>query len=121
MQPDRTAVFDLDVVYCRGSRGRTTDVESTHRQLSAWLTDRLRSDYTYRLTDVHKVTPRQITAITDTTNTVSGFAGNRRAHPHFVNTHFVKPIYPRLINKRATFNQQLLAVGCMNILCHRPT
>ena len=43
----------LDTRRFGAPRGRTTDVESPHRQLRARFTDRLRSDHTDRFTHVH--------------------------------------------------------------------
>ena len=63
MEAQRALVADLDVAGCRGPRGRTTDVEGTHRQLRAGLADRLRRDHADRLADVDQPAARQIAPV----------------------------------------------------------
>src|SRR5690625_3787081 len=55
VKPYATAMFDLDAIDCRRTRCRTTDVEGTHGQLGARLTDGLRGDNANRFPDIDLV------------------------------------------------------------------
>ena len=58
---------------------RTTDVEGTHGQLGARLTDRLRGNNADSLTNVDRRTTRQITAIAGAAHALRCLADQRRA------------------------------------------
>ena len=79
--PDRWAGMVLnvstpgDVLRLLFEPSRTTDVECTHRELGSRLADRLCGDNADGLTDLNRVTRRQITAVTFYADAASAFAG----------------------------------------------
>src|SRR4051812_4681213 len=74
----------FDRVRSCSSRRSTTDVERTHRQLRAWLTDRLRSDDTHRFAHVDAMSTREIAAVALRANAIASFASDWRTHLHLV-------------------------------------
>ena len=63
VQTDRTGRFHCNAVVRRSTACGTTDMEGTHGQLSARLTDGLRRNNTDSLTDVDPMTARQVTTV----------------------------------------------------------
>ena len=92
-----------------GSRSRTTDVESTHGQLRARLTDGLRSNHADCLTGIHQLAARQVAAITMGAQAVAGFTGNRGAHFDFIHTGMVNQVDQLLVQQSAGFHQRFAA------------
>ena len=92
-----------------GSRGRTTDVESTHGQLRARLTDGLRSNHADCLTGIHQFAARQVAAITMGAQAVAGFTGNRGAHFDFIHTGMVNQVDQLLVQQSACLHQRFAA------------
>src|ERR1700690_3349246 len=78
MKAQRSLVTDLHAPGRRRSRGRTTDVEGTHRQLCSRLTDRLRGDHPDRLADVDQPATRQIASVALRTHAVTRTTADRR-------------------------------------------
>ena len=74
--------------------GGTTDVEGTHGQLRARLTDGLRGDNADRLTNVDAVTTSEIAAVACSTDAVAGVAGDRRTHSHLVDAELFELLDP---------------------------
>ena len=107
--------FHLDIINRRRPRCRTTNVEGTHGQLCARLTDGLRSNNTHSLTGVDLVSTRQVTTVTLGANAIAGLTGNRRAHNHFVNTHSFKALDPFLVDHGAGRNGNFVAARLHNI------
>src|SRR5690606_25012824 len=75
---------------CAGRR--TPDVKGTHRQLRARLTDRLSGNHTDGFTAVDHGATAQIAAVAVGAQTVTRFAGERRANLDFINAEFVDEI-----------------------------
>src|SRR5262249_48107920 len=65
---------------------RTTDVERTHRQLSARLADRLRRDNTDGLADLDRTTGGEIASVTLDAAATTRFAGQHRANTNALYT-----------------------------------
>src|SRR6185436_1543224 len=84
---DRGDVHELDATGGRGfvtrllghARGRTTDVERTHRELRARLADGLGGDDADRLADVHAVTAREVSAVALRADAATRLAGEHGA------------------------------------------
>src|SRR3989475_8653191 len=74
----------FDLVRRGGARGRSSDVEGAHGELGSRLADRLRRDHADRLADVDGGTARKVASIAGGTQAPARVAGERRAHPHFV-------------------------------------
>src|SRR5690606_3510030 len=121
MQAHRTAMLDLDIVYCRRPARGTTDVEGTHGQLGTRFTDGLGSDNTYRFTHVHLVTTGQITTVTLGTDAVTGLTGNRRAHPDFVYTRALNHFDGLLVEQCARRNNGVVLVSRREHITSRHT
>ena len=73
---DRTRCLYMDVVNGGGTRCGTTDMEGTHGQLGAGLTDRLRSDDTDCLADIDDVSTCQVATVTEAAYTERGRTGD---------------------------------------------
>src|SRR3990167_3321965 len=99
VQANSTAVFNLNTVSCRGPACRTTDVEGTHGQLGARLTNRLGRDHTNGFADVDLVTTSQVATVALGANAVAGFAADRRTHDHFVDAVQLDEFNPLLVNQ----------------------
>ena len=80
MEADEALVTDLDAAGSSGSRRGTTDVERTHRQLRARLTDRLRGDDADSLTDADRATACEVASVAARAHAVSRLARDRRTH-----------------------------------------
>jgi hypothetical protein len=91
MEAQRALVANLDAAGRRRARCRATDVERTHRQLRARLTDRLRGDHADRLADVDEAATRQIAAVAVRAHTVARRAGDRRAHLDLIDAFLLEP------------------------------
>src|SRR5690606_17689202 len=81
-----TLVTNLYAVCSRRSACSTTHVEGTHSQLCTWFTNRLSCHDTNRLTRVHLMTTRQVTAVTFRTYTESRRTVYNRTYFNFVDT-----------------------------------
>ena len=81
-----TVGFGFNIAGDGCARSRTPDVEGTHGQLRAGLTDGLRGNHAHGLAHIDQTAAAQIAAIALGTQAVAGFAGQRRAHFHFVHT-----------------------------------
>src|SRR5690606_26961026 len=121
VQTHLTVGLDLDIVLRGSPRCRTTDVEGTHRQLRARLTDRLRSNNADSFTGVDAVTTGQIAAVADRADTVTGFTGDRRTHEDFVDTHLLEQTDPLLVDHRAGINHHLFGARTHDIPGHDTT
>ena len=69
-----------------GNLRRPADMEGTHGQLGARLTDGLRRNDTDSLAHIHRCAAGQIPAIAATTYTILGFASEHRTDLHFLNS-----------------------------------
>ena len=63
VEADETIGLRVHAGSHRGTRGRATDVEGPHRQLRAWLADRLRGDDADSRAKLHQLACGQITPI----------------------------------------------------------
>ena len=116
MQANDTTVLNLYVVY-RGRAGSSAaDVERAHGQLSARLTDGLRSNDANRLTHVGHMAARKVSAVAGRTDAVLVFAGDGAAHDDLVNPHTVKARAPLFVEQR-TFRDQDVIVSIQHIFC----
>ncbi len=69
-----------------GTRCRTSDVEGPHRELGAWLADRLRRNDPDRLAHVDQVPAAQIAAVAGRAQAIARVAGERSAHLDLVDS-----------------------------------
>src|SRR5690554_3721096 len=118
VKPYATAMFDLDAIDCRRTRCRTTDVEGTHGQLGARLTDGLRGDNANRFPDIDLVATRQITAVARRTHTVGRSTGDGAAHHNLIDAHGVETLTPGFVEQGALFDQHFLAIRRNDVLGH---
>ena len=77
VEAQRALVADLEARGRRRTRRRATDVEGTHRELSAGLADRLRRHDADRFADVDDATAREIAPVAHRADAVAGVAGDR--------------------------------------------
>ncbi len=91
--------------HCR-TRRRTTDVERTHGQLRARLTDGLGSDHTDGFAEVDQAATAQVAAVAGGAQTEAGFAGQCRAHLHFVHTSSLQLFDQVFVEQIASLGQQ---------------
>ena len=120
MKTHGTAVLDLDAVDRSRAARRATDVEGTHGQLGARLTDGLRRNDTDRLALADLVAARKLTPVALYADAMSGFAGHRRTHLEFVDTQLVDQLDLALLQQGSIFDQYL-AVGIFEILLQHAT
>ena len=71
------------------SGSRTTDVERTHRELSARFTDGLSGDDADRFTDVDHASASKVAAVAETADALLALAGEHGADANAVDTGFV--------------------------------
>src|SRR6266404_725076 len=68
------------------ARGGSTDVERTHRKLSAGLADGLRGDNADCFAELDHPAGSQVASVAQCANTATGFAGEHRANAHALDT-----------------------------------
>src|SRR5690606_307532 len=107
----RTGRLGLDRAGHGCTRCGTTDVERTHRQLRARLTDRLRRDHTDGFTTVDHGATTQVAAVAVCAQAVTRFAGERRADLDFVDTQRVDEVDIVFVQQRAGLDGRFLRVG----------
>src|SRR5690606_17320395 len=118
VQTHGTAMLHMDAIHGRRPGSRTTDVERTHGQLGTGLTDRLSSNNTDRLTDVHQVTTGQIAAVALGTHSMAGITGNSGAHDDLVDPRLLNQLYQCLIQQGAGSQQySLIITRCVDVTC----
>ena len=78
---------------------RTTDVEGTHGQLGARLTDRLCGDDTGGLADIDLIAPRQIAPVTLPADAVAGLTGDRRPNHDLIDTNLFEHVHPVFVQQ----------------------
>jgi hypothetical protein len=83
-------------------------VERTHRQLRARFADRLCRDHADCFADVHQRAAAEVAAVAGRAQTVARFAGQRRAHAHFVDAEAFDFLDRRFVEQRARFVQRFL-------------
>src|SRR5690606_1255717 len=88
-----------------------TDVEGTHRQLRARLTDGLSGNDTNRFTLVHQVAPAQVAPVAVRAQAITRFASQRRAHLDFVNADAVDVFDQIFIEQGSGGHGSFLGVG----------
>ena len=75
-----TVRLDLDVIDRSRTRRGTTDMEGTHRQLCARLTDGLCRNHADGFADVDAMSASKVTTVTLRTHAIPDFTGDRRTH-----------------------------------------
>ena len=86
---------------------RTTKVERTHRQLRAWLTDRLSSDNADSFTLVDRGTTGQIAAVALGADAAAGLTGESRTDADRLNTSLFDGIDIELVDDVATIDKHV--------------
>ncbi len=117
----RTVRFCFDARRDRRTRCCTTDVEGTHRQLRARLTDRLRRDYTNCLARVDQRATTKITAIALATQTIACVASQRRTNFDFVDTQTLDIFNRIFIQQSAGFVLRFLCFWIDDVISSDPT
>ena len=97
VQSNGTTSFNFDRTCSSRSTRSPTNMEGTHGQLRARLTDRLCSHNTYRLTVVDHVPACEIATVTHRANTKACLTGNCRTYDHFIDAGFFEQIDQCLI------------------------
>ena len=77
----------LNIIDRSCSRGSTTNMERTHRELRTRLTDGLGSDYTNGFANIDKVAATQIATIAVAADPISCLTCDRAANFNLVHTH----------------------------------
>src|SRR5262249_29942626 len=111
-----TLVAYLDAACGSGSRRRTTDVESTHRELCTRLTDRLSGDDTNRFTNADRAATGQIASVAGRADTVARLAGDRRADQHLIHALLLEHPDELLIQKGVISDEHLVGARFQNVL-----
>jgi hypothetical protein len=102
----------LDLAGNGRARRCTTDVEGAHGQLRSRLADRLCSDHADRFADVDRRTTTEVAAITLGAQTVTRFAGQRRARLDFVDPQLIDQIAMILADQRPCSMTVSCVSGC---------
>src|SRR5690606_23615507 len=119
------AIFDLAVgnrlemrflVHLR----RAADVEGPHRQLRAWLADRLRGDNADSLTDVDRRTASEIAAIAGRANALLGLADQRAADLGALHFGFLDGLDHRFVVQRAGLGDDFAGLDVYQIFGRCP-
>ena len=100
---------------------RAANVERTHGQLRARLTDGLRSDNAHSFTDIHRRTASKVTAIAGRANALFGFADQRRADLGRLDFSLLDRFHHRLIDERTSRHDHFTGRGVDDILGHGAT
>ena len=98
-----------------------TDVERTHRQLRAGLTNRLRRDHADRLADVDHVASSEVTAVAQRADAAAGLAREHRADLHPIDTGVVDDLDVVLGDLRVRRTQHFAGVRIDDVLEHDAT
>ncbi len=85
---------------------RAADVERTHRELRAGLTDGLGGDDADRLTDVDRRTARQIAAVALAAHARDGLAGQHRADADFLDLRLLDGFGVTLLDQVARLDDE---------------
>src|SRR5690606_12317777 len=91
------------------TRCRTTNVESTHGQLSARLADGLGGDHTHGFAAVDQRAATQIAAIAVRAQAMTRFASQRRAYLDLIDAYAVDVLDGVLVEQRAGRNGGFLS------------
>src|SRR5690606_22692724 len=97
------------------TRSRTTNVEGTHRQLCTRFTDGLGGNHTHGFAAVDHGATAQIAAVAVSAQTMTRFAGERRADLDFVNAKFVDEVDVIFGEQGARRDGSFLRVGVHDI------
>ena len=119
MDTNSPSVPDLHTVYRSSSRRRSTNMESTHRQLRSWLTDGLCGNNADSLTNINQMTTTKIAPITKGTDPIARIAGNRTPNQDFINPKIFQLRDPILVNHCAPRNQYFVLIRIHDIFCYR--
>ncbi len=115
-----TGILDLDTADRSRPRSSATDVEGTHGQLGAGLTDGLGRNHAHRLTDIDTVTATEITTIAGTTDTVFGFTTDCGANIDLVHTVFFEHVHHGFVQQDACLDQHIVAARLVHFLGSNP-
>ena len=96
-------------------------MEGAHRELGARLADRLGGNHADRLAGVDQHTTSQIAAIALGAQTVTGIAGQRRTHAHFVDAQTLDLVDRVFVEHDTGFIQRGLGLGMDHIAHHDTT
>src|SRR5690606_36385600 len=118
---DRAVVASLERGLLRADLTDATDVERTHRQLRARLTDRLRGDHADSLTDVDHDAASEITAVAQRADAAAGLAREHAADLDAVDTGVVDDLDVVLGDLRVLRDQDLTRVRVDDIFEHDAT
>jgi len=103
-----------------GNRRRTANVEGTHGQLRAWLTNRLCGNNANRFTNIDRCTASKVTTIARTAHAIRRFASENRTDLHFLNACSIDRFDMMLFDHRAFCDDDLaLLIG--EIFCRCTT
>ena len=99
---------------------RTADMEGSHGQLRTRLTDRLRGNNAYRLSDVNRRASGQIAAIAGSANAVFGFAGQNRTDFNLFDTGCFNNLNVVFVNQFTFLDQNFAGFRMQNIFLNGP-
>src|SRR5690554_1494709 len=110
IEPDLAAGANLVEGLLDRKRPNATDMEGTHRQLRAGLTDGLRGDGTDGFTDVDQATTREVAPVAQRANAAHGVTGKRRANPNTLQTGVLDACRNIVDNLGVDIGQQLVVL-----------
>src|SRR5262249_60241123 len=99
-----------------GPLADAADVERAHRELRAWLTDRLRRDDADRLADVDDVAARQVAPVALHADAASGLAGEHRPDLDAIDAGALDDLHLVLGDLVVGADQDLARVGIDDVL-----
>ena len=98
------------------ARSRTADVERTHGELRARLTDGLSADDTDGLSDVHLVPAAEVSAVTHHAYAATVLAGQDRANQHALDTGRFDAGHTGLVDLLVGFDERFVGDGIGDVL-----
>ena len=98
------------------ARSRTTDMERTHRELRARLTNRLGTDDADRLADVHLVATTEISAVTHGAHAATLLAGQHGANQYPLDASRFDTGNANLVDLLVGLDERLVSDGVGDVL-----
>src|SRR5690606_18647043 len=104
----RAGGLDRDAVHGGRTRSRAADVEGTHGQLGARLTDRLGGDDAHRLADVDQVPTGQVATVAVRAHAEGRFTGDGRPDLDGLDASVLQLLHPHLVQQGVAGDHRIL-------------
>src|SRR5690349_5047120 len=121
VEAQRALVAHFNARSGSGSRCGTTDVEGTHGQLRARLTDRLRGHDADGFADVDLAAASEVASVAGGAHAVARLAGDGRAHLHHVHTFLLDHSHHLFVDERALRQQHVFRARLQDVFDHGTT